>query len=72
MLTSKRIPFTNANLTFWDVQTGDNIEQDTVTQKKIEELNKSVLPIEGTIFEATNESIERYVENFDSEYFSKA
>lgn len=47
---------------YWDVQSGD----------KIEELDKSVLPIEGAIFEATNESIKRYVENFDSEYFSKA
>ena len=57
---------------YWDVQSGDNIEQDTVTQKRIEELDKSVLPIEGAIFEAMNESIKRYVENFDSEYFSKA
>lgn len=57
---------------YWDVQSGDNIAQDIVVKRKIDELDKSILPIEGSFFEATDESIKRYVENFDSEYFSKA
>ena len=56
---------------YWDVQSGDNIAQDIVVKSKIDELDKSILPIEGAVFEAMNASIKKYVENFDSEYFSK-
>ena len=55
---------------YWDILSGESIEQDIVMLKEMNKLDETVLPIEGAVFEILSESIRKYVEKFDSEYFS--
>lgn len=47
---------------FWQIEYGDNPEQDVVYQKQIGELDTSLLPIEGEVYEVFDDDVKEYRE----------
>lgn len=45
---------------FWQIEYGDNPEQDVVYQKQIEELDNTLLPIEGEVYEVFDDDVKEY------------
>lgn len=45
---------------FWEIECGDCIEVDKATQKKIEEIDSSVLPIENEKYEIFDKTVKKY------------
>lgn len=74
-LVSGKIPmrdiFTNAEY-LWSVETSDTIEQDVVRTVKHEELDESVLPLVGALYEIVSNDIELYKFKIETAVFSSS
>ncbi len=66
-MLSMREVFTKQE-SYWEIMSGEEIEQDMVTCKSINELDCSVLPEAGACFEILTNEVASYVEKFDREF----
>lgn len=46
---------------FWDVESGEEISDDNVTLKKITEIDETVLPFEGEVYEIISDEVREYL-----------
>lgn len=74
-LVSGKIPmrdiFTNAEY-LWSVETSDIIEHDVVRAVKHEELDESVLPLAGALYEIVSNDIELYKSKIEATVFNNS
>ncbi len=55
---------------YWEVVSGEKIDDDIIVKKSVGDIDTSALPEEGACFKALTEEILSYIRKFDENYFS--
>lgn len=56
---------------YWDIVSGNEISMDTVTKKRIDTLEKALLPEEGACFKILTKQMQLFVQKFDCELLDR-
>lgn len=54
---------------FWEIVYGETLEQDLVKEKAINDIDESVLPIEGEVYEVFDDDVKEYQEQLLTDSF---